>query len=303
MTDSNPSIPKSQATAPGMKTIEADLTNVLARMDSDDIVYSRKNGKNLHIRLVYPDQHDKESATYPVLVHVQGSAWFKQNLNGHVFDFKDIVTNGFILAVVEYLPIPDGQFPSQIEDTKTALRYLANHSDELRLDMNNLFLSGDSSGGHTALMSWATWNTPDLDASSQPLPEMRAIIDLYGVTDLTSIAKYKSAVPHDAPTSPENLLLGDFLKLDDMDKALRASVRYYLKKDKTYPPLLIMHGNRDSVVPFEQSTELHDLCQQLGIQSEFYCVDEADHGGGPFFTREVLAIIIDFLNRHYESQQ
>lgn len=303
MTESNVSIPKSQATPSGMKTIEADLTNVLAHMDREDIVYTRKNGRNLHIKLVYPDQHGMENATYPVLVHVQGSAWFNQNLNGHVHDFKDIVTNGFILAVVEYLPIPDGQFPSQIEDTKTAVRYLAAHAEELRLDMTKLFLSGDSSGGHTALMSWATWNTADLDTSETPLPELKAVIDLYGVSDFTTIAKYQSSVPHDSPTSPENLLLGDFLKLDDWDNALRASVRHYLNKEESYPPLLIMHGNRDSIVPFEQSTELQDLCQSLGISSEFYCVDEADHGGGPFFTREVLAIIIDFLKSHYESDQ
>ncbi|MCC5895541.1 MAG: alpha/beta hydrolase [Alkalibacterium sp.] len=291
-------MPKSLAAAAGMITIKGDLGNVLAHSDREDIVYTRKNGQNLKMRLVYPDQHGAENQTYPVMVHVQGSAWFKQNLNGHIFDFKEIVTSGFILAVVEYLPIPDASFPSQIEDAKTAVRYLANHAEDMRIDLDNVFLSGDSSGGHTALMSWATWNTPELDSSSDLLPELKGIIDLYGVSDLTTIADYNSTVPHDVPTSPENILLGDFLSLDDTDRALRASVRYYLKKDVSYPPLLIMHGNKDSIVPFEQSVELHTICQKLDIDSTFYCVDEADHGGGPFFTQEVIDIMIDFLKRH-----
>lgn len=300
MTENIETMPKSQATVKGMKTIKADLDNVLARADREDLVYGRKNGHNLKLRMVYPNQHENESMSYPLMVHVQGSAWFKQNLNGHIFDFKDIVTSGFILAIVEYLPIPDASFPSQIEDTKAAVRYLAAHAEELNIDKHNIILSGDSSGGHTALMSWATWNKPELDASTEPLPELKGIIDLYGVSDLTTIADYKSTVPHDIPTSPENLLLGEFLSLDDTERTLNASVRHYLKKDEPYPPLLIMHGNRDSIVPFEQSVELHDICQSLGIDSTFYCVDEADHGGGPFFTQEVINIMINFLKGHIQ---
>lgn len=294
-------MPKSQAHSTGMKTIRADFKHVLARADREDHVYTRKNGQNLHIRLVYPDQGD-EQKDYPLVIHVQGSAWFKQNLNAQLFNFKDVVTSGFILAVVEYLPIPDATFPSHVEDVKTAVRYLARHSEELGIDLNNVFVSGDSSGGHTALMCWATWNEDKLDTSSTVrLPELKGVIDLYGVSDLTTIADYASTVPHDIPTSPENLLLGDFLTLDDNEKALRASVRYYLDKDKTYAPLLIMHGNRDTIVPFEQSVELHTICQNLKLNSTFYCIDEADHGGHAFFTQEVIDIIIEFLHTHVKG--
>jgi len=63
-------------------------------------------------------------------------------------------------------------------------------------------------------MCWATWNSQQLDAEpSKPLPEVKAFINYYGVADFTSIADYASTVPHDSPSSPENLLLGDFLRL------------------------------------------------------------------------------------------
>ncbi|GAA0351126.1 hypothetical protein GCM10008932_00380 [Alkalibacterium iburiense] len=215
---------------------------------------------------------------------------------------KKIVTSGYILAIVEYLPIPAAQFPSHVEDAKTAVRYLAKQSEELRIDSSNMFVSGDSSGGHTSLLCWATWNSTDLDTdSTEPLPDVKAFLNFYGVTDFTTIADYRSNVPHDSPTSPENLLLGDFLSLNDQEKALRASVRYYLNKETTYAPLLTMHGNKDDVVPFEQGIELQKRCLDLGLDSTFYCIDGAGHGGPAFYHEETVEEVIAFLKKHTDS--
>ena len=298
MTDTKHVFQKSKETLPGMKTLSADFSNVRARIEPVDHVYTRKNGQNLHVRLIYPDQGD-DTKVYPLIVHIQGSGWFQQNLYDHIYDYEKIVTSGYILAIVEYLPIPAAQFPSHVEDAKTAVRYLVKQAKELRIDSSNIFVSGDSSGGHTSLMCWATWNTTALDTdSAERLPEVRAFINFYGVTDFTTIADYPSNVPHDSPTSPENLLLGDFLSLNDQEKTLRASVRYYLNKETTYAPLLTMHGNKDDVVPFEQGIELQKLCLELELDSTFYCIDGAGHGGPAFYHDETVDEVITFLKKH-----
>lgn len=298
MTDTKHVFQKSKETLPGMKTLSADFSNVRARIEPVDHVYTRKNGQNLHVRLIYPDQGD-DTKVYPLIVHIQGSGWFQQNLYDHIYDYEKIVTSGYILAIVEYLPIPAAQFPSHVEDAKTAVRYLAKQAEELRIDSSNIFVSGDSSGGHTSLLCWATWNTTALDTdSTEPLPDVKAFLNFYGVTDFTTIADYPSNVPHDSPTSPENLLLGDFLSLNDQEKTLRASVRYYLKKETTYAPLLTMHGNKDDVVPFEQGVELQKLCLELGLDSTFYCIDGAGHGGPAFYHDETVDEVITFLKKH-----
>ena len=298
MTDTKHVFQKSKETLPGMKTLSADFSNVRARIEPVDHVYTRKNGQNLHVRLIYPDQGD-DTKVYPLIVHIQGSGWFQQNLYDHIYDYEKIVTSGYILAIVEYLPIPAAQFPSHVEDAKTAVRYLVKQAKELRIDSSNIFVSGDSSGGHTSLMCWATWNTTALDKDSdERLPKVRAFINFYGVTDFTTIADYPSNVPHDSPTSPENLLLGDFLSLNDQEKTLRASVRYYLNKETTYAPLLTMHGNKDDVVPFEQGIELQKLCLELELDSTFYCIDGAGHGGPAFYHDETVDEVITFLKKH-----
>ncbi|SDB83478.1 Acetyl esterase/lipase [Pelagirhabdus alkalitolerans] len=280
--------------------IQGDHQHIRAKMERDDLVYQTKGGRDLRIRMVYPDYHH-EKKIYPLIMHVQGSAWFEQNLNGQILDFKDIVTSGYVLAIVEYLPLPEATFPSHVEDAKMAIRYLNRHADKLGIDMENTFISGDSSGGHTALMCWATWNTDQLDVSTEPLPPIKGCIDLYGVVDIVSIADAESAIDHTLSDSPEALLIGGKKPIEHVEKAEEASVIHYLDNAKTYPPLLIMHGNKDTVVPFEQSVQLFEYCQSANIDAEMYCVDDADHGGSLFYCDAVIQTMIQFLNRHLED--
>ncbi|WP_017470898.1 alpha/beta hydrolase [Amphibacillus jilinensis] len=291
------SMPKSKALSNGMKVIKGDMKNIRARIEREDIVYQRKSGKNLKIRLIYPD-YFQEQRKYPLVFHVQGSAWLEQHLDGHLLDLKDLVTSGYILAIVEYLPLPLGKFPSQVEDAKMAMRYLQAHAEELMIDMDNVFLSGDSSGGHTALLSWATWNQALLDASNHPLPSIKGCIDLYGVVDLVTIADAASAIDHTLSTSPEAQLIGGKIPSQHKDDAAKASVSYYLHEDVQNSPLLIIHGNKDTVVPFEQSVQLHEACKKANKTVEFFCVDNADHGGSVFYCDEVLQVIISFLKKY-----
>ena len=282
-----------------MKTVRGDKQNVRARIVPEDLIYQRKNDRNLRIRMVYPEGYELEGP-YPLLVHVQGSGWFQQDLNNVIMDFKDIVTRGFVLAIVEYLPIPDASFPSHVHDVKTAVRFLDAHAKELELDMRNFFLSGDSSGGHTAVMAWATWNTDMLDTTTEPLPAIKACIDIYGVTDFEAIVNQPSTTDHAKLTSLPNLLLTEFIRGNDDAHVKQASVDYYFERNKPESPLLILHGNKDTVVPFEQSVLLYEACQEHIIDAEFYSVDEADHGGSIFYTDEVVGIIKDFLVEHVE---
>lgn len=290
-------MPKSNASTSGMKVIDGNLTNIRAEIKSEALIYQTKNGKDLKIRLIYPDFFEKQ-INYPLVFHIQGSAWFEQNLYSHILDFKEIVTSGYIVAIVEYSPLPEAQFPSQVEDAKMAMRYIKEHADDLRIDTNNIFLSGDSSGGHTALLCWATWENHLLDVSNEKLPPIRGCIDLYGVVDFITINDAESGMDHASSTSPGTLLLGGVVPHENIEIAEKASVQYYLEKNNTVTPLLIMHGNKDKVVPFEQSVQLYECCKEMNLEAEFYCVNNADHGGNAFFCNEVMEVIIGFLKKN-----
>ncbi len=293
----NSMVNKSRAKIDGMVIIPGDPKNIRGKIEAQDSYYQTQDGKKRRIRMMFPEQKNKKKK-YPLVFHIQGSAWMKQNLNNHLLDLKEVVTNGYIVAIIEYTPIPEGIFPKQVEDCKQAIRFLMTKAEEYSIDTTNLFLSGDSSGGHTALLCWATWNQPLLDSSTTPLPPIRGCIDLYGVSDLTTIADYPSSVDHTHIESPESQLLGGKIPKDHKEEAEKASVPYYLKKNKQLAPLLIMHGNLDTVVPFEQSVELFAHCQSYEVTAEFYAIDNADHGGSLFFCEAVLKNIVSFLKKY-----
>lgn len=276
----------------GVKTIKGDYENVRAKMNREDIVYQRKEEKNLHIRFIYPQQ-DNVERKYPLVMHIQGSGWKEQNLNDHILDFKDIVTAGYVLAIVEYLPIPYGVFPSQIEDMKTAMRYIIEHVDEHQVDPENIFVMGDSSGGHTALMCWATWNTRKLDTSSVPLPPVRAFIDLYGVVDLLKLREDEQA---EMTNQAENKLPDGYSEL-----IKNGSVINYISESTETEPLLILHGTKDTVVSFNQSVHLYVHAKKLNKEVTFYAVEDGDHGKSIFYNKETIQTIINFLDEHKTS--
>jgi len=97
---------------------------------------------------------------------------------------------------------------------------------------------------------------------------------------------------HDAADSPEALLIGGAVQ-ENKDKAAQANpVTYVSKAD---PPFLIMHGNRDNLVPYQQSELLRDALQKGGVTVTLKIVEGAGHGlGGPKVNREV----VEFLDRH-----
>ncbi|PJI09089.1 MULTISPECIES: alpha/beta hydrolase [Clostridium] len=279
----------------GTKVIKGDKNNIRGFIGKD-VIYNKEDGIELKLRLVYPDEFN-ENRKYPLFFHVQGSAWMKQNLNSHILDFKDVVTHGYILAVVEYRPSDVAIFPAQVLDAKCAMRYIRNHSDELRIDMKNVFISGESSGGHTSSLCWATWKNSKLDYTDEPLCNVRGFIDLYGISNLSTIYKYCSAFDHEK-ASPATMIIGAHSLLGNLDLALKASPVYYIDNDSNDDPLLIMHGNKDRVVPFQQSIELYEKCIKHHKNVDFYCVDDADHGGNVFYCEETMNVLIDFMEKY-----
>lgn len=127
-----------------------------------------------------------------------------------------------------------------------------------------------------------------------PSSRVQAVVDWFGPTDVA-----KMGGMHDNADSPESRLLGGPVR-ENKDKAERANPIAYVSKDD--PPFLIMHGDRDNMVPFNQSERLYDALKKVGVDATFKPVKRAGHGTREFDTEESMKFVEDFFDEHLKKR-
>jgi acetyl esterase len=115
--------------------------------------------------------------TLPVVMYYHGGGWVLGSKNTHDRLLRDLVnrTNA-AFVFVNYTPSPEAQFPIPIEQGFAALKYVAEHGDELDLDTTRLAIAGDSVGGNMAAVVAQL-------AKERKGPTIRYQVLFYPVTD------------------------------------------------------------------------------------------------------------------------
>jgi acetyl esterase/lipase len=202
--------------------------------------------------------------------------------------------NGYAVAQVGYRLSQEAKFPAQIYDCKAAVRWLRANAAKYNLDPKKFIAWGGSAGGHLVALLGTSGGVAELEGNVNDLKEssrVQAVVDWFGPTDFLHIGDTESDLQHNAPDSPESKLIGGPL-LENKDKAAKASPITYVSKDA--PPFLIMHGDHDRTVPFNQSELLYAALKKAGVDVTFVPMKGAGHGfGGP----EAIAPVQDFLKR------
>ena len=239
-----------------------------------DIVYKKAGGWEGRIDL-YTNSNAKKPT--PIILNIHGGGWNhgeKESQSGFGSFFK----NGYAVANVEYRLVDVAPAPAAIEDVRCALIYLYNNAKELNIDTNKIVIMGGSSGGHLALMAGLLGNNTIYDADCTYEGELKvaAIINKYGVTDLVPLTEWKSA---------KNWLGRGYLNKDFTESV---SPLYYVTKDS--PPIFIIHGDADPIVPYTQSEKLYKALKLNEVATEFLTIPNGKHGK---FTKEEKKLFSD----------
>lgn len=290
--------PASDEAPEGMIDLPMDKNAIGVRLHMD-VPYIERDGATLHLQILVPYRHgDEGTARFPLVVYVQGSAWRKQDIHGNMMQLERIASRGYTVAIVEYRPSDIAPFPAQIQDTKTAIRFLRAQAETYHIDGSRVVVMGDSSGGHTAVMTGFTAHLPQLDteAYGEHSCAVSGIVDCYGPTDVSRMCLYPSTMDHITSDSPEGRMTGGYDLLKHPEKVAPTIPMNYVHRDKALPPLLMLHGNKDRLVPFNQSVMLYEKMKTEGKQVTFYRINGGDHGGPAFWTPPVLDIVCNFID-------
>jgi acetyl esterase/lipase len=262
-----------------------------------DLAFATVGAKELRLDLFLPE---KQEGKLPVVVWIFGGAFMQNGRLQQEGGAAWLAIKGYAVAAIEHRLSSDAHFPAQIEDCKAAVRWLRANAAKYGLDPARFGAWGASSGGHLATMLGLTGGVKDLEGESGNLDQssrVSAVVDFFGPTDFLQMDK--AALPgglkHDPPNSPESLLIGGPIQ-DNREKAARANPITYITRES--PPFLIVHGDRDPLVPCNQSELLFEALRKAGVDATFYKIVSAGHGGPQFQSPVTKAMVLAFFDEH-----
>lgn len=232
----------------------------------------------------------------PLVIWIHGGAWLMGSKDDMVP--LSLLSKGYAIASINYRLSTHAIFPAQIEDCKSAIRWLRANADKYRLDPNRFGVMGASAGGHLAVMVGTTGDVKEFDVGENLnySSKVQCVVDLFGPTDFIQMDDYRlrDGQIHNLPDSPESLLVGGNIQ-ENKDKVAKANPITYITKDA--PPFLIIHGDSDPLVPHHQSILLEQALSNVGVPVKFHTVKNGGHGG--FNNNEINPLIGDFFAKAF----
>lgn len=270
--------------------IDSNSSNELQWLYSQDWEYYDYGDCKRHLQIIFPYKPEwKEGESYPLILFIPGSAWHKQEMYNDIPQYAKLAERGYVVAAMEYRESDIAAFPAQVEDVCNALKFISTIADNFHIDMNRIYLMGNSSGGHIAMMS-VLYSAHGL---CETLPKISGVILESASTDLLICSK--ALLPPWMKIRPSAVLLG----VDEIEGnealAEKASCAMYVTKDISIPPVLLIHSEYDPVVSVENSRTLYEILTDMNHEAFYYELeDNHAHGGATYYDSKVLDIIQEF---------
>lgn len=250
-----------------------------------DVAYCASVPEKMDI--YFPEQ----GGPWPALVYVHGGSWMQGDKAEAAGLAKWLNPLGYIVVSLNYRMYPAVKFPILIEDVKCGIRSLRAHAAEYNLDVNRIGAYGASAGGHlVALLGTSDasqgWDVGEYTGQSS---RVQAVVDISGPSDLTKMYP--------------NYGLGTVIMMAfgiRVPQREAASPNTYASPDD--PPFLVIHGEKDEVVPLEQGQLMYDALIKGGVSAQMVIVKGGNHAltatEGISPTRpEIDQLILDFLEK------
>ncbi len=217
-----------------------------------DITYARPGGRDLRMDAFIPTG----SGPFPAILIAHGGGWEAGDKVTYVSPvFGPLARAGFAWFSIDYRLTPYVRNPEQLDDLRTAIRYVRSHAARFHIDPHRLAILGESASGQMVAQ-----------VASEPCPgcEVQAAVSFYGVYDFTAWAGDPGS----------RTMLDRIFGQWDTAALQRYSPLFHVRPD--LPPLLLIQGTKDELYPgtLAYAKKLKDA----GARHELILLDGAPHG-------------------------
>lgn len=226
-----------------------------------NVPYGKDSMQRMDIYL--PAARSEKNTRSIVLIHGGGwNAGSKNDFASYIDTLKKRLPDFAIFNVDYRLATSSTIFPTQENDVKAAIDFIAVNATEYGINKNEISLLGASAGAHLAL----------LQAYKYHDVKIRAVIDFFGPTDLTAMYNkpWHSMIPYLL------LALTGTTPAANATAYQQSSPAHFVTSESA--PTLILQGGNDQIVHPAQSRLLKDKLQRAGVKHELVIYPRERHG-------------------------
>lgn len=264
------------------------LAGVARAANQTDVEYAQAGGESLKLDLYVPEG----AGPFPAVILVHGGGWNGGDKSGGPKKGYTVPMHGaleqagFAWFEINYRLAPKHQYPANIEDVETAIRWVKANAAKYHLDPQRIVLSGESAGGH--LIELAAVRATEAT-------RVAAVVSFYGRGELVSDMQ-----PGQEMRANLQQLFGRKTFDEVAQKTLReASPLLHIKRG--LPPFLLVHGTADQSVPYQQSVDWQKRMHELGMTCDLISIKDGVHGMiywdpvAPTYKQDVVAWLVKTL--------
>lgn len=257
-----------------------------------EIIYGRKDGMALTMMMLKPAK-----ANGKAIISVLNGNWISAPRMMDAFLTRSdlYLEGGYTLFGVMVSSQPQYTIPDEINDLKRAVRFIRYNAKKYGIDGDHLGITGSSAGGHLALMI-ATADDVRNEKSNDPVDKVsarvQAIAVFYPPTDFINYGQVNTSgtinqaglvlarVAAAFDFKAWNDTTGTFVSITDTQKrlAIAKQVSPINSVSSDDPPVLIIHGDKDFLVPKQQSESIIEKFNEVKVPCQLIIKEGGAHG-------------------------
>lgn len=265
-----------------------------------DLAYVTDGDERQKLDIYLPADYETAETPLPLVLLIHGGGWQEgdKEMDGHMQNFaKRFNAAGYAVAANNYRFVPEHRMPAQIEDCKSAVRWLRANVKKYNLNPEKFGAWGISAGGHLTAMLATTGETREFDVGEN-LDESSAIqaaCVLCGPADFIFWMEDRPGVMFIFPK-----LFGGPPR---ETKGLAAKMSPRLHVSEKTAPMMLMHAEDDNLVPVIQAEKMAETLKEKGVSHVFhrFPAGEGGHVTRRFFDEEGSRAVGMFFAEHLKG--
>jgi acetyl esterase/lipase len=245
---------------------------------ASNISYKKIDSTELHLDVYYPAENlGKEpwvnliEPKKPTLIYFHGGGWISGDRTSRFLGLLPYLEENWCVVNVDYRLLQQTHLIESLNDCIDAINWVIDNSSKYNFDTNQIYLSGESAGGHLALLAGLV-NKPELGETKiqKRKGKIKGIINWYGITHMESAMKFWD------DSSYTEMILQKWEGNKNQYLNFTSPIAYI--STNTTVPIISIHGDKDENVEIEQAISFHKELESKGIKNKLLKIEGKKHG-------------------------